>query len=111
MRQRELTEREQRAVNLCRRFEEAVDNRQMLITLWANKETVEALQKAEAVLKAFKVNSYQLDSAKGDYRVSWTLHEFNRYLHWVLGLVGMTLMMDGSIRTEDGLTVTNEYAQ
>lgn len=109
--QRELNDRERRALNLCQRFEEAVERRQLTISLWANQETVNALQKAESKLSSFRVLTYQYDTKKGQYRVNWTLVEFNKYLSWVLSLVGMSLMIDGSLRTQDGLTITNECIQ
>ncbi len=106
--ERELTEREQRALKLCLRFEEAIDKKQLTVRLFTNQETADALHKAEHLLNEFKVLSYQFDDKAGQFKVLWTLAEFDRYLRWVLNLAGLTLMMDGSLRTEDGLTLTVE---
>jgi hypothetical protein len=111
MRQRPLTDREQRVLKLCKRFEEAVDTKQVTVSIHTNKEIVAAIQKLENHFNKFKVLSYQFDPKKEQYRVTWTLHEYQRYLLWTLETVGMTLMIDGSIKTQDGLTITNEYLQ
>lgn len=109
MRQRELTPHEQRALNLCKRFEEALELRKLTVSLWANETAVKAMNRLETEQQHFRILAYSYDSKRQEYRVTWTLAEFNRYLFWVLSLVGMKLMIDGSLRTKDGLTVTNEY--
>jgi hypothetical protein len=109
--QRELTEKEQRIVNLCKRFEEALAQKHVSVSLWAKDEMAVALRKAELEHGKFRILSYQFDKARKQHRVTWELPEFHRYLIWAMDIVGMKLMLDGSLRTSDGLTITQEYLQ
>jgi hypothetical protein len=105
--QRELTERERRAVNLCKRFEEALDRKQLTVSLHAKEDTVKTLLRVQTEGAPFRVLRFAItDAEKREYCVTWTIENYYRYLLWVLALVDMTLMMDGSLRTSDGLTVT-----
>lgn len=111
IKQRELTESEMRALQLCRYFDDAADQRLHTVSLHVTEEGAEVILKLDKLGEKFRIVNLTFDESRGKFRVTWSLAEFQNYMLYIMSLVGMTLMMDGSIRTKDGLTVTTEYLQ
>lgn len=107
--QRDLTPAETRALNLCKVFEKACDEHKLTVTLHASQEAAQAIQKLETNAGLVKTLKVDFDRRLEKYAIVFSMSEFRKYLDFVLPQVGLTLMIDGSLRTYDGLTITNEY--
>jgi hypothetical protein len=104
-RQRELTPNEAKCLSLLRTLEDLIDTRKLVVTMLASREAADAAAKiGEAPFR--KVD---FDPAQQQFKLTYTVPNFKRYVEVVLKACGMTLMLDGSIKTYDNLTITNEY--
>lgn len=107
--QRSLTAGELKALGLVRLFEEATDKHKLIIQIKGNKDVAEAVFKLEKKLKVCKCLRIDYIQDAEEYKIAFSLTEFQKYMFFILRTVGLSLRMDGTLITEDNLVISNEY--
>lgn len=108
---RDLTPAELGCLNLLKIFDKACDAHKNTITIVGSKDAAEAGLKLSEVTKMFKILKLGFDKPSGKYKLTFTVHEFNKYTHLMLQMCGMTLLVDGRLKTSDNLYVPNDYLE
>lgn len=108
---RELTKAEAGCVNLIKVFEEACNNRKLVVTVSGPKAAADAVHSLEMKHKLIKTLRVDYSSKDERYRVTFALSEFKKYTDIMLSQCGMTLLHDGSILTYDKLVFPNTYLE
>lgn len=107
---RELTTPELNCISLLTIFEEACDQHRLTASAVGAKPAVDILYKLEAKHKVLKVLKVEpLKDIPDKYRIIFNLHEFNKYLRFMLSVAELKLYMDGSLQAKDGLIIPNTY--
>jgi hypothetical protein len=105
---RELTPAEAKCVELCKIFEDACYSSRLTIQVTASKDAAEAIAKLEmkGYLRTLRAN---YNKNQDRYEIAFSKTEFRKYLDCMLSFAGLNLRLDGSLKTYDGLTISNEY--
>lgn len=107
MSQRALLDTEKACLQLLKNWETAIRERRLTLTLNASRQAAEVVGKYDSV--HFKILKSEWVPATSDYRITFTLIEFRRYIEFILPRAGLKLEIDGCLRTMDNLRISNSY--
>lgn len=107
MNSRQLTEAESKVVSLLRNFDDIAMKGRLTQSLYMNPQALEHIQDGN-VAKLAKV---LWDGDKEMYLVTFSIFELKKYLDYCCEMVGMTVTVDGKIKTFDGMTLVLEDDQ
>lgn len=100
---RELTNNEMAVLNHLKNFERLIDEKRLSIALMFKPESA-----ARLAHEGIRLVSCEYDRVAEMYKIRLTLTEYKKYLDLMCKQIGMTVEIDGSVKTYDGLTVTLE---
>lgn len=95
-----LTPGETRIMDMVNQFNRLCDDGHPVGTIFMSKDAVEVLERY-GIATPVKV----VPTQEGRMRVYLSLKEFEKYLSFACKQVGFTLLLNGGVRTEDGLIV------
>lgn len=106
---RDLTSSELKALQLVKIFEDAADQHKLAVTLHGTQLAAETIHKLETKLNVCKVLKVDYLQKTEKYAITFTISEFEKYMHCMLHSMGMELLIDGSVSTSDNLIIPNTY--
>jgi hypothetical protein len=104
-RSRDITKKEQLAMDLVKALEYALDNHRLTIRLTMTPAGAEAAAKIPD-LKIFKS---EYDKKRDLWLVTLTISEYMKYVDYAIHQAGMSITLDGSLLTSDNLVISNDY--
>lgn len=106
--QRELTPNESAMLKLLAVLENALETQSLTVTIHGTKKAVEVLSKLEVNLKVCRCIRIVPNEKTERYAVTFNTIEYSKYVDFMLNECGLTVMVDGSVMTYDGILIPVE---
>ena len=101
--QRHITTQENNSLKLLQYFEKLVDEKKLYGALVIKHDAVSLMIKRR-IANPLRIISTKTDDCS---EVRFELHELYKYIMFVAKLAGLTVHIDGSVTTRDGMTLEN----
>ncbi len=102
---RPLTPNESSIIKLLQSLEVFTNQRKLVARVTVTTKALELIKSTTPI----KFLTIEYDVKADQWICAMTVQEFMLYIHYVIRLTGLTLMLDGSLKTSDNLVISNEY--
>lgn len=93
---RELTPTEQQVITLVKAFDYMAHDGKLVTTMYLGTEATALLS-----VRGIKICKSEWVEAKKSFRLTLSMHEFNKYVEMCCKKIGLTVLIDGSVMTFD----------
>lgn len=105
--QRELTDQERRLVKLVGEYEKAISDRALSFVIIVGESGMAAMIRGENMgyFAFLKYVESKTKEGQNVYKVRFAIHEFEKYLHFILQQSNMAYLMNYNLILQDGYGV------
>jgi hypothetical protein len=105
---RELSTSESRILGIIREYEAAIDEGALIYSIITSQSGMDGIDRATGLALFTIVDAKPVASAAFNsqaYKVTFTLDQFENYLHFVLSQAGMAYLLNGKLCFTDGYVI------
>lgn len=102
---RALTDSERGCLNTLRTFEAAVREGKLTVTVYASPGAMAVIQTCEDARIFRTLGKAKWSEAQKGFQIQFLLTEYRKYIAFVCHTAKVTVNIDGSLGTPDGLTI------